>query len=45
LGLVSHDAIYFSGYDFKEVPLNLFGYIVYKIGGVFYQIKPYAIWL
>lgn len=44
MGPISHDAIYFRACGGRDVPLNVFGYLV-PFRQLFHQLKPYAIWL
>jgi len=39
-----HDAIYFRQFGGKNVPLEVFGYLI-PLSKYTYQIKPYAIWV
>jgi hypothetical protein len=39
-----HDAIFFREHKGKDVPLNVFGYLI-PLSKYTYQIKPYAIWI
>lgn len=39
-----HDAIFFREFKGKDVPLNVFGYLI-PLNKYTYQIKPYAIWI
>jgi hypothetical protein len=44
LGRLSHVVLHFGGFQGKNVPLHVFGYII-SLSAVVCQIKPYAIWL
>lgn len=44
MNYTGHDTILFTGHNGKNVPLNVFGYLI-SVKEIFYQIKPYAIWL
>jgi hypothetical protein len=39
-----HDAVFFRGYNGKNVPLHVFGFLT-KLSKWTFQIKPFAIWL
>lgn len=39
-----HDAVYFRAFKGRNVPLNVFGYLI-PLSEYTYQIKPYAIWV
>jgi hypothetical protein len=45
MGYIGHDAVFFRGFQGRNVPLKVFGTIVNINNGLFYQIKPYAIWI
>jgi hypothetical protein len=44
MGSTSHEAILFRGFDGKNIPLGVFGYLI-RLNIKAWQIKPYAIWL
>jgi hypothetical protein len=44
MGATSHEAIFFRGFDGKNVPIGVFGYLI-RLNMKAWQIKPYALWL
>jgi hypothetical protein len=44
MSMTGHDAIYFRQFGGKDVPLEVFGYLI-PLSKYTYQIKPYAIWV
>jgi hypothetical protein len=44
MAMTGHDAIYFRQFGGKNVPLEVFGYLI-PLSKYTYQIKPYAIWI